>query len=150
MSQYPTNNVVERNVFDYLLFDDVNMEDRLFVSWALFEEAMSHLHSRVAMHEKETGKAFDSIYAIPRGGLCPAVKLSYLMKLPIITDPSAIKSTTLVVDECTDTGKTLSKFVDNATLVLFHKPTAMVKPTFIFQETDKQINFCWESMEERN
>jgi len=143
------NKVVLANMLEYTLFDEMDVEDRLFVSWESFEQCVqvlvANIRSRLADGEK-----IDSIYALPKGGLCLGVKLAYMLQLPLITDQKKLTKNTLIVDDCTKTGKTLSKFKDHITAVMFHKPSSSFKPDMYFQETDKQINFCWESKEERN
>ena len=144
------NKVVFNNLLNYILYDDLDSENRLFVSWETFDVAMAYIHNQVNTLQEQDKKSFDAIYALPRGGLCLGVKLSYLTGIPLITDTAKITSQTLIVDDCTDTGQTLSQFARNTIAVMFHKPTSIVKPSIYFQETDKQINFCWESKEERN
>jgi len=143
------NRVVIQNLMDYVLYDDLNIEDRLFVSWQMFESAVNCLYEKIRALQ-EQGKVFDAIYALPRGGLCLGVKLSYMTGLPLLTDSSRLTKNTLVVDDCTNTGKTLSVFKHYFTMVMLHKPSSIFKPDVYYQETDKQVNFCWESMEERN
>jgi len=143
------NKVVLKNMLDYTLYDELNIEDRLFVSWDTFDKAVNELHDKLLQIHGKKGLFFDGIYAIPRGGLCLGVKLSYMMKLPLVID-GKISENTLIVDDCTKSGKTLSEFKDNFTLAMFHNPKACFKPNLFFQETTKQINFCWESKEERN
>jgi hypoxanthine phosphoribosyltransferase len=144
------NHVIVKNILDYTLYDEVNVEKRIFVSWDFFELAAIDLYNKIREYEEKNRMKFENIYALPRGGLCLGVKLSYMMKLPIITDKGKIDSKTLVVDDCTDTGQTLSSYKDNITVVMFHKPSSSFKPNIFFKETEKQINFCWESKEERN
>lgn len=144
------NHVIVKNIMDYTLYDEVDIEKRLFVSWELFELAAVDLYNKVREHEEKNNMKFESIYALPRGGLCLGAKLSYMMKLPIIADKANVTQKTLVVDDCTDTGQTLSIYKDNTTVVMFHKHSSSFKPNIFFKETEKQINFCWESKEERN
>jgi hypoxanthine phosphoribosyltransferase len=124
------------------------MEERTFVTWSIFEKSVKYLLKEITSASKE--RNFDGIYALPRGGLCLGVKLSYLSGLPLITDSKMITDNTIIVDDCTDTGGTLSQYKGNFTAVMFHKPTSMFKPDIYYQETNNQINFCWESAEERN
>ena len=49
---------------------------------------------------------FDSIYAIPRGGLVLGVRLSHLLNLPLVRWVE-MNPNTLVVDDISDTGETL-------------------------------------------
>jgi len=144
------NKVVIENMLDYTLYDDIDMEDRVFVSWEMFENAVIVLHKNLIEFQENNNVIFDGIYAPPRGGLCLAVKLSYMTNLPMIMDESKITKNTLVVDDCTKSGKTMSKFKDNVTLVMYHNPNSSFTPTIYFKKTSSQINFCWESKLERN
>lgn len=148
-SSVPRNRIAHKNMLEYVLFDEINIENRLFVSWEMFEKAMTAFKRKVRELEQD-GRKFDGIYALPRGGLCLGVKLSYMTGIPMVLEKKDMTKDTLVVDDCTDTGKTLSTFRDYTTFVMFHKPTSCFTPTFFYEETDKQINFCWESIEERN
>lgn len=144
------NKIVEDNMLNYVLYDHIDVEDRFFVSWDEFEIAINSLSKNLLDFIKENPEKIKNIYALPRGGLVIGVRLSYLLKIPLIIDESKITENTLIVDDCTDTGKTLSKYNKNLTLVLFHKIKSIHIPTFFYEETDKQINFCWESIDERN
>ena len=144
----PNNRIVMQNVTDYTLYDEINMEDRLFVTWDMFERAVTHLYERIS--DVMNTRRFDGIYAIPRGGLVLGVKLSYKTGLPLIIDPLRITRDTLVVDDCTKSGKTLSRFADNIKVVMFNNPASTCKPDIYYKEVPEQINFCWESKGERN
>jgi hypoxanthine phosphoribosyltransferase len=144
-----SSKVLSKNVLNYTLYDEIDIENRVFVTWNMFEEAINHIHEKVAQLQQQ-GKTFDQIYALPRGGLCLGVKLSYILGLPLIVDKNKLTPTTLVVDDCTDSGKTLSAFGDYTTAVMFHKPTSCFTPDIRYEETTKQINFCWESKDQRN
>lgn len=147
------NEIVMRNMMEYTLFDEINSEARLFISWEFFEQAAEELLKKIKQYEQKNKIKFDSIYAVPRGGLCLGAKLAYLMNLPVILDKNKITQKTLIADDCTDTGKTLQELKNkhkSVTLAMFHKPTSVFNPDIFFHETDKQINFCWESKEERN
>ena len=144
------NKIVVDNIINYTLYDDIDVEDRVFVTWKMFEEAMGVLHGKLREIEKETSREFDGIYAPPRGGLCLAVKLSYMTKIPLITDRGKVTENTIVIDDFTKSGATMMPFKDNVTIVMFKHPKSAVEPTICYKETDKQIKFCWESKEERN
>lgn len=162
-----TNKIVEKNILNYTLYDEITIENRLFVSWETFEKAIQELHNKLNIFENRKVKnnkdrktrKIENIYAIPRGGLCLGVKLSHITGLPLINQIDKISDTTLIVDDCTDTGNTIAKLMTlikhshNAkpvTMTMFHKPSACFKPDIYFMETDKQINFCWESKDQRN
>lgn len=149
MSDIANNKIVMKNILNYTLYDDINIEKREFVSWDDFENCINDLSIKIR-DEINNGRVIKNIYALPRGGLCLGVKLSYVLKIPLTVRKEDITPDTLVVDDCTDTGKTLLPFKDNFTAVMFHKPTSVFTPSIYYMETDKQINFCWESKEERN
>lgn len=63
----------------------------------------------------------DNIYPIPRGGYFAAIVISQRSGLPIIFNKKEITNRTLIVDDITDSGKTLSEFADNYKAVAFAK-----------------------------
>ena len=88
----------------------------------------------------------DSVYGIPRGGLIPAVMLSHSLKLPLV---DKIGKNTLVVDDMSDSGVTLSKMPGQFTAVLFHKPhTSCFTPNVWsrLHEGDEWLVFPWEEI----
>ncbi|MBS3128355.1 hypothetical protein J4410_04375 [Candidatus Woesearchaeota archaeon] len=124
-----------------------------FLSWADFRLATQVLLSHIQEFEKQNSFKFESVYGLPRGGLPLAVTLSYKMKISLILEKADITEKTLIVDDCTNTGKTLSQFMQgrkNYTAVLFQKPQSIFKPHFFFRETENKINYCWEHEDERN
>ncbi len=124
-----------------------------YLSWADFRICVEFLVSQIKEYEEKTGTKFCSIYGIPRGGLILGVSLSYNLRLPLVLEKSEIKETTLIVDDCTNTGKTLNEFTKafpNKTAVIFSKPKSIFKPDFYFRETDNTINYCWENKDEKN
>jgi len=144
------NKVVLENIMNYTLYDDVDMEDRLFVSWGMFEKAAEEICAKIGRHLKKSKMELDGIYGVPKGGLVLAVKLCHMIKIPMISDPLKITKNTLIVDDCTKSGRTLGRYRNNLKAVMFHNPDARCTPDFYFRQTRKQINFCWESREERN
>jgi len=100
-----------------------------------------------------SGKQYEVIAGVTRGGLVPAVMLSHMLKLPMIaiapTDLVEHDHATLIVDEIYDTGKTISKIkslnprADIA--VLFHNEGL---PELNYYVIKRQLNdwivFPWE------
>jgi len=76
-------------------------------TWRDFDEAIRKLSSAV----KSSGDDFENVYGVPRGGLVVAVALSHCLDLPVITDVGLVSLGTLVVDDISDSGVTLSTFV---------------------------------------
>ena len=91
-------------------FNKQEIETLHKVSWEQFERGVQWLIEAIHEYEEMYGRFFTSIYGIPRGGMCLATKLSYLLGRPLILEKSNLTNDTLVVDDCTNTGKTLRPF----------------------------------------
>lgn len=93
------------------------------------------------------GGYFDGIYGLPKGGLVLAVKLSYLTGLSLVLNKEEITKDTLVVDDISDTGKTLKEFKEKGCYIvtLFWHKQAITRPDFALREKKKDwIIFPWE------
>ncbi len=95
-------------------------------------------------------EGFTHIYGIPRGGLIVAVRLSHLLGIPLLLHPETFKSTTLVVDDISDSGNTLQKLIDTygtfTSFALFFKPESKVVPTYASHSSHGHwIVFPWET-----
>ena len=85
---------------------------------------------------------YDTIIALGRGGLIPAVMISHELGLPYVIHPG---KNTLVVDDINDTGHTLSKAPGVYHAVLHHKPTSKFKPNFYAKEVGEEwLVYPWE------
>lgn len=112
-----------------------------FLTWTLFEDACQEIVKKI----KKARKDFDGIYGIPRGGLPLAVKLSNLLSLPLIINNKEITKKTLIVDDISDTGRTLEPFKDHFIVTIYyHKQSTVIPNIWIFEKTDKWIIFPWE------
>lgn len=100
------------------------------ISWQQIEDAVNNIVDRI----KENQDTFEVIIGLSRGGLIPAVMLSQKLNIPLIpvvwqTRDGNIqwrhmvsihnKSTTLVVDDLVDSGKTYSEIMSVAGNVKF-------------------------------
>lgn len=122
------------------------------MSWEMFDDAVYQIADNYPQ-EPDSQYNFDFIFAIPRGGLVMGVKLSYLLEIPIYSNtyemPKEI-SRILLVDDVSDTGKTLQKMVnvfkqDDVTVAtLYKKPWTIFNPDFHVHETDKWIVYPWD------
>lgn len=125
------------------------------VTWNMFDAAVKDLTAQIKPKVDLFG--LDSVYGIPRGGLCLAVALSHSLGLPLVIRP---KPNSLVVDEICDTGKTLRKYTSKgyitATIVNLYE--AKVHPTFAWMNIPTPyvgphrvwINFPWEVSQHGN
>jgi len=104
--------------------------ENIDISWQQIEDAVNNIVDRI----KENQDTFDVIIGLSRGGLIPAVMLSHKLNIPLIPvvwqtrdgntqwrDIVAIhnKSTTLVVDDLVDSGRTYSEIMNIAGNVKF-------------------------------
>ena len=77
-----------------------------------------------------------------------AVKLSHLLNLDLITDEKDITNRTLIVDDISDTGRTLERYslmMKGAIATLHYKPTSKVRPDYFYSETLDWIIYPWET-----
>ena len=117
------------------------MEKR-FLTWEYIDNAMSDLASKI----KESGLTISSIYGLPRGGLIPAVILSHKLNVPLFkTGFDVLVGSVLIVDDICDTGETLEKYTMFPIATIHTKPTAIVQPTFHYEEIGTEwIVYPWE------
>ncbi|ABM80345.1 putative phosphoribosyltransferase [Hyperthermus butylicus DSM 5456] len=145
------------------------------VSWREVEEGCAHIAEKILA----TNLNVDVIVGILRGGWIPARLLSdYLgvdtmgalevkfyrgvgetAEKPVITQPLIVNvrdKVVLVVDDVSDTGKTLTVAVNFlmhygprkiVTATLYVKPWSMYRPDFYHSETDAWIIFPWDKAE---
>jgi hypoxanthine phosphoribosyltransferase len=92
---------------------------------------------------KDSGKKYKYIYGIPRGGLMVAVYLSHELEIELITDLIEVVfeeyKEILIVDDLTDTGRTLDDYLNYDCAVLYKKPRSTVKPKFFVEEMEDDI-----------
>lgn len=114
-------------------------------TWNQFEEDVEGILKWMSSHE---GK-FDKIYGIPKGGLPLAVKLCNMVEgIPLILDRDKVDERTLVVDDISDTGKTLEEFkkLDCLIVALFiHKNTTVLPNFYLREKKDEWIDFPWDN-----
>ena len=118
-------------------------ENKIQVSWWDMSDLIKDLAEKIPFEVP----LIDSIYGIPRGGLIPAVILSHKLGLPMV---DIIGRNTLVVDDMSDSGVTLSKMPGQFTAVLFHKPhTSCFTPNVWsrLHEGDEWLVFPWEEFD---
>ena len=76
------------------------MRKIIYLSWQDIEEAVNNIALQVG--------EVSGIYAIPRGGLCAGVMLSYKLNIPLVNN---IGLSVLVIDDICDSGKTIGNFL---------------------------------------
>lgn len=110
-------------------------------TWREFDKDTKKIAGKI----KRSKKRFDGIHGIPRGGLTLAVSLSHLLNLPILI--GGVTKNTLVVDDVSDVGSTLTPFKERkATIVtIFYKPWSKIEPDIWLRKTKDHIVFPWEA-----
>lgn len=80
------------------------------ISFEEYDNAISLLAQKI----KASGKKYQGIYGIPRGGYYPAIQLSNILGIPAVTSPI---NGVLVVDDIMDSGATLMPYTQDKAVV---------------------------------
>ena len=124
----------------------MGIDDKIEENWEQFYQTVIDQASII----KNTGKKFDGIYGIPRGGLIVAVCFSHILELPLITDIKEATLKTLIVDEIVETGKAFKSLnlpepIENYTTVALCKyKDCPFNPTHWLWLTNRYVKFPWE------
>jgi hypoxanthine phosphoribosyltransferase len=117
---------------------------RVYISWY---GVHNWLQTLVKANRLHTNTKIKSIYGLPRGGLVPAVILSHMLEIPLVSE-AYIRGDTLIVDDICDTGETLKRYeIDKCpTLTIHYKRSAIIEPTYWCMpvEEDQWIVYPWE------
>lgn len=86
------------------------MDNKLFLSWKWVDDQLNTIGEKLEAYPQ-----LEFVAGIPRGGLIPAVMMSHAFDIKYISYSSAkmlpgdLKKKTLVIDDISDTGKTLAE-----------------------------------------
>lgn len=116
------------------------------ISWKDINRLSVELAQKIAPFKED----FIGIYGVPRGGLIPAVILSNLTGLPMITSVEAIDNKVLVVDDIIDSGRTAEKMIEKGATTfasLYTSTRASIKPSFYakIHNDEEWLIFPWET-----
>lgn len=147
-------------------------DERESLGWLEFGEAARHLASDV-LH---SGFTPDVVVAIARGGLLLAGAIAYALDVkscgalnvefytgvderlpepvvlpPMLDAPSLQGKNVLVVDDVSDSGRTLAMVVRMLagtgahvrSVCLYSKPGTVLEPDYVWRRTGRWINFPW-------
>lgn len=103
----------------------------------------------IQSHIIETGEElYDSIYAVPRGGVPIAILMNRKLQLRLLENEADITAKTLIVDDICDSGRTLAKFPNNDSATIFKKSDASLHtPRWCLYDTNDWIEFPYEQTE---
>lgn len=105
--------------------------DKIKLDWNKYQECINLLIKKI----KASGKVYDGIYGISRGGMCIAISLSHALNIPITLYPH---KATLIVNDISDTGKTLLSHKDRDILTIYSSAwTEVVPEFFVFTKREK-------------
>lgn len=82
------------------------LHQKIHLTWEGFEWGAR------ALAKQLQGKHFDTIMGFPRGGLPLAVRLSHLLGIGMTVEPAVLSERSLVVDDISDTGRSLKRFME--------------------------------------
>lgn len=98
-----------------------------------------------------SGKEYDYLYGVPRGGIPVAMALSKELGIPLITKQfMAPDRNVLVVDDIVDSGRTRNKYKEYDFISIYVSKNCPddLKPNIMFMEdSTKWIEFWWEEEE---
>lgn len=98
--------------------------------------------------DKFSDKKLTGVYGIPRGGLVFATMLSHRLNISLLQAPC---KGCLVVDDISDTGKTLIHFRECGYLIstMFYKKDSLVEPDYWYaNKYNDWIVYPWEDKNE--
>jgi len=123
--------------------------NKKYLTWKDIEALVDVIVNNI----EDSGKKYDAVYGLPRGGLIPAVMLSHRLDIPLVDHNSVVNTKNVLwVDDINDTGTTLLKaeeyiLNDDAIAVLYSKPSSLVKPNYVGEiiTDDSWLVFPWET-----
>lgn len=92
---------------------------------------------------------FTGVYGLPRGGLIPATMASYKLGIPLLMAPS---TGCLIVDDISDTGRSLTHYRPNKTnkskyfiATIYYHEQSLVEPDYYMKNKGQDwVVFPWE------
>jgi len=117
--------------------------NKVYLTWDDISSAVNQL----ALNIKASGIEISRIKGLHRGGLIPAVMLSHLLDIKMISS-KIIPNDVLIVDDICDTGNTLKEYreLNHPIATIHYKPSAIVKPNFwcVLVNEGDWIVYPWE------
>ncbi len=126
----------------------MHQNEKIRIDWNDIDRLALALEERI----RASGRSFNAVYGVPRGGLILAVLLSHRLGLKVLLDAARIGEDTLVVDDLSDSGETLQNISAAtgaiSTAVLYHGADSAFTPTFFAAaKPDGWLVFPWETAE---
>lgn len=128
------------------------MDNKLFLSWKWVDDQLNTIGENLEAYPQ-----LEFVAGIPRGGLIPAVMMSHAFDIKYISYSSAkmlpgeLKKKTLVIDDISDTGKTLAEADEEGFLTasLALRSGSKTIPNFAGEtiSDDRWLVFPWEKLD---
>jgi len=128
------------------------MANKLYLSWKWVDEQINAIGEKLEAYPQ-----LEFVAGVPRGGLIPAVMMSHAFGIKYISYSSArmlpgeLKKKTLVVDDISDTGKTLKEAVNDGFLTasLALRAGSKTVPNFTGNTINDEswLVFPWEKLD---
>jgi hypothetical protein len=141
--------MVDFSTIEYTYWEPGMKKEKVFIDWSTIEFLVDQLTTQI----RKSGKQYDAVVGVLRGGLIPAVMLSHRLDLPMIvarpTSQLGESENLLFVDEIYDTGATINalkaRHPSSDFAVLYHNNDL---PPLKFYGTKQLLNkwlvFPWE------
>ena len=97
---------------------------------------------------------FKGVFGLARGGLIPAIMISYKLGIPLLQAPCR---GCIIVDDIVDTGRSLSHYILNRTndvkyfiATIYYSKQSIVRPDYYMREKEdnKWVVFPWEKIKD--
>lgn len=122
---------------------EINLQNvKYTLSWNQYNLDVHLLAGRI----KQGRRKFKNMYGLVRGGWPIVVQLSHLLKLPVLETPKEVTRNTLIVDDVSDTGKTLAPYKKRGLRIatLYRKDHTITEPDYCIRTLNMWIVYPYE------
>ena len=85
-----------------------------------------------------------NVFGIKRGGLIPAVFISHMLDIPMVSVPD---KNSIIIDDISDSGTTLKPYLDagyKIATIYYYKKSIVRPDIWVYEKKSKWIQFPWE------
>lgn len=85
-----------------------------------------------------------NIFGIRRGGLIPAVYISHILNIPMVSVPD---KNSIIINDISDSGTTLKPYKDDGykiATIYCYKKSIVCPDIWVYEKKDKWVQFPWE------
>jgi hypoxanthine phosphoribosyltransferase len=121
-------------------------EDVIPLGWQEYIRDIDEL----VTHLRNSGREFNYVYGVPRGGLIPAVVIAHSLGWKLVVDLEELsvqKEEVLVIDDVVDSGRTRERYRDYPFAALHRKDICTMEPDFCVRTINAWIVYPYEKNE---